>query len=203
MVLRGAGHVAPIVERDGVSECRCTALGGPNLHPWLHAEGDVMRCCPTPSRPTRRVWVEWMGWKCAPRFQVARPARAPRRGTHQGVALGQEHPTCVAGRGRTGRPCRRDEGQPCLGGVDPANGRQAWTRLKRSKPREGGAMRRPHPPMDLGRAACPLGPSLVCVDRHGRGTAPWAQNAESRFYALDHPAGALSRALRDHAWPRP
>ena len=45
-------------------------------------------------------------------------------------------------------------------------------------------------------------PWYVSTDM-ARGTAPWAQNTEARFYALDHPAEAPCRApFESHAWPQ-
>ena len=75
MVPRGAGHVAPIAERDGMSECRCIALGGPNLHPRA-ARRRRTRCVVVQHRRGLRGRCGWSGWvgSPSPRFQVARPA---------------------------------------------------------------------------------------------------------------------------------
>ena len=43
-------------------------------------------------------------------------------------------------------------------------------------------------------------PWYVSTDMR-RGSTPWAQDAESRFYALDHPAAEPTARLRTPAWP--
>ena len=48
--------------------------------------------------------------------------RGMRRAREKGLAVGEKHPTRVAGGGWIGCECRRHEGQSRLGSVDPATG---------------------------------------------------------------------------------
>ena len=90
----------------------------------------VMRCCPTTVAAYAAVVAGVDGLEVRPHDFRSHNGAEPKARNTPGRCDGPETSNTCCGRSRFGRPCRRHEGQPCLGGVDPAGAEQAWTRFE-------------------------------------------------------------------------